>query len=68
MAVFQFRVQNLYNDLSEGREAVEEEENEDQEDNDMAFDEDVDRMQINSMINCLFITKGKLDVCRKSLI
>ena len=68
MAVFQFRVQNLYNDLSEGREAVEEEENEDQEDNDMAFDENADRMQIYSMIVCLFITKGKLDVCRKSLI
>ena len=66
MAAFQFPVQNLYNDISEGREAVEEDENEDQEDNDMAFDEDVDRMQINSMIVCLFITKGKLDVCRKS--
>ena len=34
----------------------------------MAFDEDVDRMQKNSMIVCLFITKGKLDVCRKILI
>ena len=36
-------------------------ENEDQQDNDMPSDEDVDRMQNNSITVYLIITKSKLD-------
>ena len=41
---------------------------EDQQDNDMPSDEDVDRMQNNSITVYLIITKSKLDEWRKILL